>query len=183
MEEREILELFRKRSEQALEEVRGRFGARLFGIARQLLSDCGEAEECVDDCLLALWNAIPPTQPDSLEAYAVRIVTRLACSRYRLLNAQKRKAEMVSLDELAEVLPSGTELFDQVWENTLKEKIRDWIRSLPRENAYIFLHRYWYGESAEVIAKALGLNRISVQQRLSRMKRSLKRKLEAENGK
>ena len=66
MEDQEILGLLEKRSEQALGEVERRYGALCLSLARRLLGRNEDAEECVNDAYLRLWNAVPPAKPCSI---------------------------------------------------------------------------------------------------------------------
>ena len=51
-------------------------------VARGILKDERDVEECVNDTCMRAWNAIPPEKPRSLEAYLVRITRNLALDRY-----------------------------------------------------------------------------------------------------
>ena len=96
MEDQEILGLLEKRSEQALGEVE-RYGALCLGLARRLLGRAEDAEECVNDAYLRLWNAVPPAKPQSLRAYLCRIVRNLALRRLDRQGAQCRGGESYAL--------------------------------------------------------------------------------------
>ncbi len=72
MEDKEILELFLERQEQALSELERKYGARLKLLASRMVSE-EDAEECVNDTYLAVWNSVPPNRPEYLFAYAAKI--------------------------------------------------------------------------------------------------------------
>ena len=62
-------------------------------------------EECLGDCWLQLWNAIPPARPQHFQGYLGAVV----CNRALLLRRRRgRQGDTVSLAalELAECLPS-----------------------------------------------------------------------------
>ncbi len=69
MEDGEILALFEARSERALEELSGKYGKLCGQVAENILKNRSDAEECVNDALLASWNTIPPQRPDPLKTY------------------------------------------------------------------------------------------------------------------
>ena len=54
-----ILELFFRRDQTALEAVRDRYGGNLHRVTMNIVGIASDAEECVNDTLLAAWNAIP----------------------------------------------------------------------------------------------------------------------------
>ena len=60
MDDKRIIRLLFDRSEQALAILARQFGARLLYTARNILGDDRDAEECVSDTYLAIWNTIPP---------------------------------------------------------------------------------------------------------------------------
>ena len=60
MEERDILELLWQRVEGAIDALALMFGRRLHAMAMNILGNREDAEECVSDTYLAVWNAIPP---------------------------------------------------------------------------------------------------------------------------
>ena len=55
-----IITLFERRSEQGIAEATRAYGSLLRSIARHILRDDRDAEECVSDTMLKAWNTIPP---------------------------------------------------------------------------------------------------------------------------
>ena len=66
MDDDRIIELFFKRSEQAIVELSGKYGSICSRIAQNILNDQLDSEECVNDAYLVVWNSIPPQRPDSI---------------------------------------------------------------------------------------------------------------------
>lgn len=64
MEDSKILSLLRSRSESAIDAMVRCFGQRLYRTAMNILGIREDAEESVNDTYLAVWNAIPPKEPD-----------------------------------------------------------------------------------------------------------------------
>ena len=75
MDDAAIVALFWARDERAIPAAAEKYGAYCAGIAGSILPDRRDAEECVSDVWLRLWNAIPPERPRSLAAY-IATVTR-----------------------------------------------------------------------------------------------------------
>lgn len=86
----EILQLFFHRVEYAISAVEEKYGRLCRSVARGILKDERDVEECVNDTCMRAWNAIPPEKPRSLEAYLVRITRNLALDRYAYHHSQKR---------------------------------------------------------------------------------------------
>ena len=72
MNDSQILQLLWDRLEEAIDALNRRFGAGLYRMAMNILSNPPDAEETVQDTWMALWNAIPPQHPDPLTPYVYR---------------------------------------------------------------------------------------------------------------
>ena len=83
MDDGQIITLFFQRSEQAISEISGKYGTLCARSARNILGSTQDAEECVNDAYLALWNAIPPQEPKPLLGYLCRVVRNLALKKRR----------------------------------------------------------------------------------------------------
>ena len=66
MDDSEMIELFFRRSEQAIAALADKYGPLCTRTARNILGSAQDAEECVSDAYLAVWNAIPPQHPEHL---------------------------------------------------------------------------------------------------------------------
>ena len=101
MTDPEIIALYNARDEAAIRETESAYGRLCHELAMRILGDRSDAEECVSDTWLRVWNAIPPAAPPSLRAYVCKIVRRIAIDRYRMGKAAKRRSEMtVALEEV-----------------------------------------------------------------------------------
>ena len=102
MNDEEIIKLFEARDEKGISAAGERYGKLLRSVARGILRSEQDAEECESEALLRAWNSIPPARPERLCAYLCRIARRLALDRYDYNNADKRRAETLPIEELAE---------------------------------------------------------------------------------
>lgn len=177
MEDRKILQLLLQRAENAIDELARKFGKGLLRLARNILSSEEDAKECVNDTYLALWNAIPPAEPDPLSAYTYRTGRNIALKRHRSGTAQKRDSRYdLSLDELAGCVADRT-ASDTLDAKMLGSAISAFLDSQTKENRVLFLRRYWFGDSVREAAKALGLAENAANARLSRMRSKLREHL------
>lgn len=173
MEDRQIVKLFLQRAESAITAVARKYGPRLTALARNILRDHRDVEEAVSDTYLALWNTIPPQEPDPLSAYSYRICRNTSLNKYRANTAQMRNgAYDLSLEELADCIP------DTAMEQTLSARelgraIDAFLAKQSRDSRVIFLRRYWFGDSVKEIAQALGMKESAVSARLSRTRSAL----------
>ena len=177
MEDSHIIRLLFARSEEAIAALARRFGPRLHTMALNILRSSRDAEECVNDSYLAVWNAIPPEQPQPLAPYVYRVGRNTALKRLRANTAQKRdNGYDLSLEELEGCIPdhSAEGILDA---QLLGEAINRFLDKQSKENRVIFLRRYWYGDSVPDIAEALHLRPGTVSTRLNRLRNALKQHL------
>lgn len=179
MEDSQIIDLLWQRSEHAIQALAEKFGHRLQRLARNILPNPWDAEECVNETYLALWNRIPPQCPNPLAPYVLRICKNIATSRLRATLAQKRSGYEIALEELTEVI--GTETLDEtVNARELGRSIDSFLDTLTTENRVIFLRRYWYGDSIPEIARRVSLSENTVSVRLHRSRKKLQEYLQKE---
>lgn len=58
--DQEILDLCRTRDQRAIAAMEFQYGAYCHKVAVNILGNFHDAEECVNDAYLAVWNAVPP---------------------------------------------------------------------------------------------------------------------------
>lgn len=176
MEDEAIVALFWQRNEQAIAAAQEQYGIYCKSIAASILGNTQDAEECMNDTVLSLWNSIPPNRPRSLRAYMGKIIRNLALNRYRAMQRQKRGSGNMPLllQELSEVV-SDTETVEQALESrALTEAMQDFLRQLPREQRVMFVRRYWYADSLETLAKNFGISENTLSVKLYRIRQKLK---------
>jgi len=174
MDDRNIIGLLFDRSEAAIPALAKRFGAGLLNLAMNILNVLQDAEECVNDTYLALWNAIPPQKPSPLTPYVFRVGRNIALKRLRTKTAAIRNSSYdLSLDELADCIPDHASLAQQD-ARELGQAINRFLDTLSKENRVIFLRRYWFGDSVTDIAEAMGIRCGTVSTRLNRIRSTLK---------
>lgn len=173
MDEKQIISLLQKRNESALTMIQRVFGPRLQSLAQNILGSEEDARECVNDTLLALWNAIPPAEPNPLSAYIMRICKNKALSRLRLAATGKRRGHTLSLEELAESIGSDT-LERTLDAKLLGEAIDCFLDTLSKKDRILFLRRYWFGDSLRDLAMVNHMTENAVSVRLSRIRTKLR---------
>ena len=73
MEDREILDLYWNREENAIRETDRVYGTQLRGLAVRITESREDGEECVSDTYLTAWNHIPPQRPQMFFASLMKI--------------------------------------------------------------------------------------------------------------
>ena len=183
MDDDKIIELYFKRDETAICQTQIKYGKYCYTIAKNILGDRLDAEECVNDTYLEIWETIPPNRPEIFSAYLAMIARRRALDRYRYNNAQKRKGSKatVSLEELVGCISNVTRLDDELEDDELANVISDFLYTLPEKECNVFLRRYWYFDSIEDICRRYCYGRSKVKMMLKRTRDKLAKYLEKEN--
>lgn len=180
MEDAKIIELYFRRSEDAIRETDAAYGKKLHGLANRILRSYEDAEESVSDTYMRTWKVIPPQKPGYFFAFLATICRRLSFNRLDWNTAAKRNAEVVSLtEEMAMCIPDvrGERELEG---RELGQVLDAFLESLPKESRLIFLRRYWYVDTIAEIAARYGISESKVKMQLSRTRTKLAQYLQKE---
>ena len=183
MSDKEIIALYFARAEKAISETAKRYGRYCFAIAQNILSNCEDSEECVNDTYFSAWEAIPPHCPERLDTFLGKITRNLALKRWEYAHAQRRGNGQISLalDELRDCLPDREHTLDSAMDEILLSSLLNkFLSSLPAYTRRIFLLRYWYLFSIKAIAKEMNAGESKIKMALLRTRNELKVFLEKE---
>ncbi len=176
----EIVAMYWQRNEDAIPATDHKYGALLYRLAYNILHDREDCQECQNDTYLGAWNAIPPTRPHVLPAFLTQIMRRLAISRYREKTAGKRVPEQmtVAIDDLYDSLCAETTVPQEYEAARLGQLINEYLATLDRRRRYIFIGRYYMGDTLSTIAGELHVNTSTVHREIEAIKRDLRAHLE-----
>ena len=140
-----------------------------------------DAEECVNDACLAVWNTIPPQKPAILSAYIYKITRNLSVNRYHFNTAKKRNNHYdVIMEEVEEYLIGKENVEDEVLTKELSAHIQLFLKKLSKEDRMLFVQRYWFLKSVPELARDMGKTQNSVNVRLLRIREKLREYLRRE---
>ncbi|MCF0228644.1 MAG: sigma-70 family RNA polymerase sigma factor [Parasporobacterium sp.] len=175
MDDKNIIDLFFERSENAIKELEGKYGRLIMSLSRNILNNPSDAEECVNDTYLGVWNSIPPERPDSLTAYVCRIARNLSLKKYQYNTAAKRNSHMdTALEELENTLADSGNVEQEVIQAELAREIERFMDSLKQTDRVVFMRRYYFADSYEAIAEITGISAKNVSVKLARVRGRLK---------
>lgn len=178
MDDNKIIELFFERSENALTEISEKYSKICCKIAFNILGNESDAQECVNDAFLGIWNTIPPECPDKLSAFLYKVVRNVSLKKLRSNTAKKRNSHYDSaLDEIEGCLPSEFKIEDELNAEILSAEINKFLANLSKENRIIFVKRYWFGEEISEIARNFNITNHNITVKLSRIRKALKKHL------
>ena len=182
MEDREIVELYWRRSDRAVQESEKKYGPWCRTIAKNIVADLRDAEECVSDTWLAAWNAMPDKRPEKLGGFLGKLTRNLALDRWRAGQRRKRGGgeTPLALEELSECIPDGGNVEETVELRELSRTVAAFVRALPETERQVFASRYYARASMEEIAARSGFSQAKVKSMLHRTRLRLRAELEKE---
>lgn len=181
MDDSRIIDMFFERSEQGIVELSEQYGNQAKSIANNVLNNIHDAEECVNDALLSLWNQIPPVRPNNLQAYLIKVTKNIALNRLDYNTSKKRNSYFdLALDELQDCISSHETVESKIIEQELTNAINMFLGTLSKDDRILFVGRYWMGESVAEMAKKLQCSQNIISVKLFRIRKKLKHYLKKE---
>ncbi|MBR2019887.1 MAG: sigma-70 family RNA polymerase sigma factor [Clostridia bacterium] len=174
MDNQELVRLFWNRDETAIAEAIKEYGSYCFTVANNILNDQQDAEECVNDTWIRIWNNIPPQSPHNFGAFAAKITRNLSIDRLKHRSAAKRYGQNLALAELENSLSTDGNLSENLQLEELKKSINQFLQQCKGRDRNVFIRRYFFLESIELIANEYGMTQENVTQILCRMRKKLK---------
>lgn len=178
MDDKELIRLFQERDERAVAECERKYAAFCRRIAAGTLGSPEDAEECLNDVWLAVWQRIPPLEPVSLKAFLGKLTRDVCISRFRKEHAAKRGGGPAALEELNDCIPSSASVEQEYEAAELSRLIDDWLRGQKTDERVLFVRRYYFGDSVKSLADAYGCSEQKMAQIMLRLRRSLKKAIE-----
>ena len=182
MDDQEIIARFFARDEEGLAAAQERYGDYCAAVARNLLSDQRDQEECLSDTWLRAWNTIPPQRPRSLGAFLAKITRNLAIDCLRSGNTARRGGGQttLALEELGECVSQAGSPEGELDRQAAVEALNRFLDGLPPLQREVFLRRYWYLDSVGEIARRFSMSQSKVKTMLFRTRQKLRTYLEQE---
>ncbi|MGI6562423.1 MAG: RNA polymerase sigma factor [Clostridia bacterium] len=146
MDDDSIVRMYWERNEKAISVTSEKYGSYCLSIAKNILDNQEDAEECVNDTYLHAWNSIPPNRPKILSTYLGKIVRNLSFNVYKRNKAEKRGSGQIALvlDEPSAIVADSKNQEDEWNRKLLVSAINAFLSELPTEKRKIIVCRYWY---------------------------------------
>lgn len=159
IDDEKIIELFFERSEQGIRELDMKYGKICHNLSYNIVNSRRDAEECVNDAYLGAWNAIPPTRPEPLLSYIVKIVRNVSLKIYYCKEAAKRNSTYtVAMQEIEACIADQKTVEDEVEARELARIIESFLDTLTTKERIIFMRRYAYIDTYADIAKRMRIS-------------------------
>lgn len=179
MNDSDIIRLYWDRDDRAIRETSEKYERYCRAIAKNILENEQDAEECVNDTYLSAWNAMPEHWPELLAAFLGKITRNLSFNKYKYNRAEKRGHGEFTLvlDELADCVSGADSVEQEIDRRELIEAVNSFVAGLPEIKRKIFVRRYWYADPISKIAAIHGMGAGNVAKTLERTRKQLKRYL------
>ena len=181
MEDERIIGLFEQRDERAVSEVKDKYGAVLLAVSKRILHSDSDAEECLSDALMSLWQHIPPERPECLRAYALKLMRNQSLKKLRYNSTVKRSADSTVPFDGIEAVLADKKALDAIESVDLTILLNGFLDTLKPEARVIFIKRYFFCESVSDIADAHMCSESKVKTTLMRTREKLRKYL-CDNG-
>ncbi len=178
----EIIDLYWARNEDAIKYTDRKYRAYLLTVAKNILQNEPDSEECLNDTYVSAWNSMPPHRPDYLKAFLSTIIRRHSLLLYRNKHSQKREgiSQAVSLSDLEEIISDEGQGYAQSDAIRLSEIIEQYLDSLDEMHRYVFISRFYYGKDIGDIAHVLHAHRSKINRAIAYIRKTLRQALEEE---
>lgn len=158
MEDKQIIELYWNRSDDAIKETEVKYGKLCAYITSHILQNEEDADCCVKECYERLWASIPPRRPQNLKVYLCKVTRDYALHmKYKEVNEQEG------------------DLF------TAELVVQDFLKGLEPVNRKLFMAYYWYFSSILEIAQQYKMSEHKVETTLRTLRQRLDTELELKN--
>jgi len=176
--------MFFARQEGAIDKTKAKYGQRLMRSAMNIVGNCQDAEECVNDTLLKAWTAIPPSRPTIFGAFLAKISRNLAINKWKAKEAMRRGGgeTTLMLGELADCVPAAKvgRPENEYEAGLVTEAINNCLNSMEQAARVAFVLRYFHGESIASICARFNMSESKAKSLLFRARKKLKAHLEKE---
>lgn len=176
LDDSEIVGMLLDRDENALDALDKKYGRYCAAVARNILENREDTEECVNDAYMRVWETVPPEKPKILSAFLARITRNLAIDRYRRDRSEKHGGGETALifEELEECVSDRSSVEAAAERREMIAAVDRFLGRLPKKSRIMFVARYCYCESVHSIAARFGIKENSVSVNLTRTRSRLR---------
>ncbi len=178
MEEKELVRLSREGSEEAFAELVKKYRIKVFNLAFSLTRDSDVADDLAQEAFIKAYYALPRFQ--SRSGFGTWLY-RIAINHARDYLRKKSRMIQISIDNIKEsfILQEDKTMKEEKEsaEAQRKQFVHQSIRSLPEKHQVILSLRDIQGFSYEEISKILKISPGTVDSRIYRARKMLRKKL------
>jgi RNA polymerase sigma-70 factor (ECF subfamily) len=177
--EARLVERLRARDGEALSRLYDQYGAIVFAIARRIVRSSGDAEDVTQEVFLYAWERAHLFDPDrgTLLTWLGTLARSRGIDRLRHRKSQDRRKDALSRAAATEPVPRAADPRRELDLIEARERVRDALDQLPREQREPIEIAYFEGltqsEIAERLQKPLGTIKTRMRQGMLRLRETL----------
>lgn len=176
MNDNELLILLRSDPERGLAQTVTLYGGYVYKIAFAKLSDVctkEDIEEIAGDIFFMFYNIC---KKENFEMRSVKAMLSVIAKRHciDIFRRQSKQDQMTDYDDLENVISDDNDIGGNAY-------LLEAIHKLGEPDSSIFVRKYYFGQKNTDIAKELGMKESTLNMRLSRGLKKLKKLLEEES--
>lgn len=173
MREAEILEHLRSHNDRGMEELLTHYGPLMRYVARPILRDRHDVDDCLAESAMRIWENFPTYDEDkgSFSAWVTAITRNTALNMIRRKN--RHPADEIE-ENAASAEPTPEEI---VLRRERQRELRRALNELSQTERNLFYRKYYYLQSTEKIAAEMGTTVRSVEGKLYRIKKKLRKRM------
>ena len=169
---RALVEQAQQGDRDAYERLARGAARRLYLVAQRILRDTDQAEDAVQQTLVAIWQDLPSLRdPDRFDAWTYRIVVRHCRAETR--RTRRRGVTVVDLSE------SMTSTVDSIGDVAVRDQLDRAFRALSHDHRVVVVLHHYVGLPLGEIAEILDVPYGTVGSRLHHAMRSMRATIDA----
>lgn len=179
IKESNFIKQIKRKNSKALDFIVDEYSNLIFKIVSNVLNSSfysEHVEECVNDVFWAVWSNV-----DSFDEEKGEFKHWIsAIAKYKAIDYKRKLFKTSTVESIQGYdynLPSEESIERIVVEKENSEELLEAIDKMKDDDREIFIRRYFLHEEIENIANCFGVNRNSIDKRLSRGRKFLKEKL------
>jgi RNA polymerase sigma-70 factor (ECF subfamily) len=171
--ELELISKIKKHNRYAFEILIRQYSKSIYLLTYNILNVCGtkeDMEECVSDVFIEVWQKINQFNPQrgNFKTWILML------TKYKALS-YKRALSTMHMDNIEDYqIEIGDDVVQQVIERETQEQLIEIINSLSILDRELFIRRYYLEESIQDLMHSFGLSRSAVDNRLLRIRKTIK---------
>lgn len=174
MDDAQIVQLYWDRNEQAIHATSDKYGNYCTSIAKNILGNQEDAEECVNDTYLNAWNAMPPHRPSILSTFLGKSQETCRLTGINTIPPTNGAVEkcLRFWRNFLTWYPARIMLSRHLTKRNSRKPLIHFGWSITKERS-IFVSRYWYTDSISEIAVRHNMSDGAVSMALNRIRLKL----------
>ena len=171
MREAEILDLIRSQDDSGMEELLRHYGPLMRYIIKPILRDQYDIEDCLSETAMRIWENFD-TYDENKGSFAAWVTAITRNTALNMIRRKNRHLESEIEEEMESTEPTPEEI---VLREERQRELKRALDMLSQKERNLFYRKYYYLQSTEKIAAEMGMTVRSVEGKLYRIKKKLRK--------